>query len=248
MIRSVSYEKETDELVLSQIACICSECIYGKFDQCLKYRHVIVRCKRDIQTRKSKITRKENSSYNLEEEDFNQFDIEWDKKYHENIEDNFNINASLDESLKTENQDASSSFQSAAPSPAAPSPAAYNSSPFQSVPSPAYNSTPFQSSPSPVVPSPVPSPIKISSSPIQISSSPLSITSPQAIAPTIQIDDDPEYWERSRQFNEHLRTLYLDFAKRDEFHEFCSQNLTLEKLNFNQMREIWDDILRRVSI
>ena len=133
----------------------------------------------------------------------------------------------------------------------APSPAAYNSSPFQFVPSPAYNSTPFQSSPSPVASSPVPSPIKISSSPIQISSSPLSIASPQAIAPTaptIQIDDDPEYWERSRQFNEHLRTLYLDFAKRDEFHEFCSQNLTLEKLNLNQMSEIWDDILRRVSI
>ena len=101
MVKMASYDAKQDKLLMSDLACLCSSCNFGKFDSCENYTHRIV--KAEISSTKSKTKKKTFSDdFIAEEEEFNKYEAEWDKKIEQYEEMDFdNEQDFLDSSSRT---------------------------------------------------------------------------------------------------------------------------------------------------
>ena len=56
------------------------------------------------------------------------------------------------------------------------------------------------------------------------------------------INDDPEFWVREIEFNEHLRTVYNSYKETAEYQTFLQSAETLDKIDLTSLNEVFDCI------
>ena len=178
LIRMACFNKKDDRLVLSSIACICENCVFGRFSKCEIYKHEIVQAEisKSRSSKSLKKARKNHEEYIEEENDFNENWNEWERWIDDKNVNNPEVKTSAGSqnlSKPDENRESNDNIEN----------------------------------PTPIV-----------------------------------IEDDPEYWTRRNDFNNHLKKLFQDFKKTEEYHEAIDSNGSYDKIQLSGLDEVFNCI------
>ena len=239
LIRMVSYHPTSNNLILTSLCCVCSDCLNGDFEKCQNHKHEIVFGK--IATDANAILKKSDSKcrdeYIQETSEFFQYVNEWDKQWIE-----FEGDVDLESEGDGENGQAQDgAVQDGQVQDGPVQDGQVQDGPVQDGPvqdGPAKDG-PAQDGPAEDDPA-GDGPAK--DNPVQNGADENEKLHKIVDSPPELIQDDQEYWSRKIDFHYHLALLFSIFKQTEQMNEYLNSLETYDKLNLDQLREVWDCI------
>ena len=256
----VAYRPTSNDLIFTSSICICSSCLNGDFEKCQNHQHEIVfgKIATNANARSRKADSKCRDEYIHEKSDFFQHVNEWDKQWIESDGDDDLSDIHFSPNNLSQSPPQGAAAQGAAAQGAAAQRTAAQGTAAQGTAgqddeaqegeaqgataqgSAAQDGTAqdgaAQDDPAQT------GPARDGSAQYGQAKDGQAQEHEIVDSPPEFIQDDQEYWSRKADFHYHLALLFSIFRNSDQMNLFLNSLETYDKLNLDELREVWDCI------